>query len=1150
MRNSRKTILLVFLCLAFVLAATSSHQTPSDKQIQAPRSPQVSNDWDAAGEAVCSATGDQNYPRLVSDGLGGAIIVWRDWRGIYAQRTDVNGTMQWTTDGVAVCSLGVDHIAPRLVEDGAGGAIITWYDARSGHYDIWAQRLNASGIPQWTTNGVGICLESGDQYYPEPIPDGAGGAIISWADRRSGSQFDVYVQRINAAGIVQWTAGGVVISNGPRDQSHPQIVSDGASGAIVTFEDFDTVSDTDIRAQRVDGSGVPQWTPGGVGLATTSANQFAPVIASDGAGGAIVAWHDQTFYDYNLWARRVSAAGTVLWTAALCMAENDQAYPRIVSDGANGAIVAWTDDRNEVTTPETDVYAQRVDASGNVLWTPDGELICGEANLQFLRDVISDGSDGAVLVWSDERNGSWANIYAQHLNGWGNQLWTPGGYLVSPTSGADKGEPALVSDALGGTIIAYRATHTDRDIDAQRLRWKFVVTNTNDSGPGSLRQAILDANANGDGNYISFDIPGPGPHSIAPTSALPDVNTATVIDGYTQPGSAVNTNGPGLPGNAVIMVELNGMAAGVGWDGLRLMGGSVVRGLAVNFCNFAGIRMAGDGNTVAGCYLGTDVTGTLDYGNVAYGVVSTGANNVIGGRTPDARNVICGNNAAGVLITTGASENWVIGNFIGTDVTGATALPNLGHGVAVVDCDPCYIGDDTDEEINVISGNVGNGVYFDVSTQYHFVHGNLIGTDVTGTAPLGNTGHGVRIEDLHSAGAVLVSPIYQGTTPVIAYNGGDGVSVNSATAGLFSVELASIYDNGGLGINLEPDTLPDAPVITEATTNGSSVVVTGTVEGAYTSGNSWIHYYLNNACDPSGYGEGEEYFHTLYTYLNVGVPTPFTETVPDVYGAAGRFVTAALTSAYPTVRNSEFSACVEITNTPVGSDVLVFPYDETTGTTPVRVAYETVTDAGATTLETSDTGPPVPGDYIVGDEAVYYHIETTASHSGVIEVCITYDEAKVPQPEADLLLLHWDESLDPDDWAPITTSLNTAINVICGETTLLSPFVICVPDTATAVAEPASPPAGPALHQNVPNPFNPTTTIAYDVPSGDDVQIVVYDVTGRRIRTLVNGYNTPGPKSVVWDARDDEGRAVASGIYFYRMTAGDFVQTRKMLLLK
>jgi hypothetical protein len=164
-------------------------------------------------------------------------------------------------------------------------------------------------------------------------------------------------------------------------------------------------------------------------------------------------------------------------------------------------------------------------------------------------------------------------------------------------------------------------------------------------------------------------------------------------------------------------------------------------------------------------------------------------------------------------------------------------------------------------------------------------------------------------------------------------------------------------------------------------------------------------------------------------------------------------------------------------------------------------------------------------------------------------VCIAYDQGDLTVPESSLRLLHWDTTMTPDQWVDITSSLDMSTNVICGVTSHLSPFVIGVGSLTGVTDQPV--PARFALRQNYPNPFNPITAISFEVPAGGaSVRLAIYDVTGRLVRTLVKGRIDPGVHTVRWDGRNERGVTVATGVYFYRMQAGSFTQTRKMVLLR
>jgi hypothetical protein len=155
---------------------------------------------------------------------------------------------------VALCTAANIQLYPTIVSDGAGGAIATWGDFRSGNADIYAQRVNAAGVPQWTADGVAVCRAGNYQYNPKIVSDGAGGGIVTWFDARSGSSYRIYAQRVNAAGVPQWTVGGVALSTTANTQLDPTIVSDGAGGAIVTWQDL-RKDYGDIYAQNINSDG-------------------------------------------------------------------------------------------------------------------------------------------------------------------------------------------------------------------------------------------------------------------------------------------------------------------------------------------------------------------------------------------------------------------------------------------------------------------------------------------------------------------------------------------------------------------------------------------------------------------------------------------------------------------------------------------------------------------------------------------------------------------------------------------------------------------------------------------------------------------------------------------------------------------------------
>ena len=184
----------------------------------------------------------------------------------------MSATAQWVEDGVGICTLGDIQYDPQIASDGAGGAIMVWEDHRSGvNYDIWAQRIDDYGNVKWTVDGVNICAALWEQRYPQLVSDGSAGAIIVWQDFRNGN-FDIYAQRVDENGAVQWTVDGVVICTATGPQERPKIVSDDAGGAIITWMDYRGAA-YDIYAQRIDGDGLVQWTANGVSVCAAAGHQ-------------------------------------------------------------------------------------------------------------------------------------------------------------------------------------------------------------------------------------------------------------------------------------------------------------------------------------------------------------------------------------------------------------------------------------------------------------------------------------------------------------------------------------------------------------------------------------------------------------------------------------------------------------------------------------------------------------------------------------------------------------------------------------------------------------------------------------------------------------------------------------------------------------
>jgi len=310
-------------------------------------------------------------------------------------------------------------------------------------------------------------------------------------------------------------------------------------------------------------------------------------------------------------------------------------------------------------------------------------------------------------------------------------------------------KPTIVILVLTAALVASAVANT------------FTVNNPVDPGNGicdafgcTLREAIDAANASPGADIINFNIAGPGVKSILPTTPLPEITDPVTIDGYSQLGASVNSLAVG--NEAVLLIEVNGTLAGFTSGLVLTSDSSVVRGLVINRFGFAGIEIDGSGenNLIEGNFVGTDAAGVADLGNATEGVrINRGSNNLIGGPLPAARNLISGNGSSGIAVFAccGDQNNMVQGNYIGTDRNGTAALPNDEDGVnSSGDVLASQIGGGATGAGNLISGNGRNGInlssgFGGFSFGNNLVQGNLIGTDATGAAALGNAEFGILV---------------------------------------------------------------------------------------------------------------------------------------------------------------------------------------------------------------------------------------------------------------------------------------------------------------------------------------------------------------------------------------------------------------------
>lgn len=437
-------------------------------------SPRLAACWSFNGAPACTASGNQNNPLCVGDGAGGALLVWQDYRSgdndLYAQHVLADGTLdpQWPVNGAPVCALQSAVRNPVMVPDGSGGAIVAWYDFRytSGGPDIFAHHITPGGVdPGWPAQGVAVCVVPGTQESPAIATDGAGGAIVSWEDLRSGS-FAVYAQHVTSGGAIDpaWPAGGRLLCVAPGNHKSPVVAEDGAGGAIVAWFD-DRAGFSDVYAQHVLASGALDggWPVSGLPVCTAPADQYVSAALPDGGGGAFVLWVDFRNSNYDVYAQHVLSSGSMSpsWPvngAAVCSNPYHQQVPSAVRDGSGGAFVTWADSRGAATDTDYDIYASHLIASGvDPAWPVDGASLCAAPGRQWVPVITLDDGGGVIVAWEDLRAGAGSNdIYVQRVDASGAVVpgWPTDGAAVCTAVGIQR-TPAIARDGVGGAILAW-----------------------------------------------------------------------------------------------------------------------------------------------------------------------------------------------------------------------------------------------------------------------------------------------------------------------------------------------------------------------------------------------------------------------------------------------------------------------------------------------------------------------------------------------------------------------------------------------------------------------------------------------------------------------------------------------------------------------
>lgn len=784
---------------------------------------------------------------------------------------------------------------------------------------------------------------------------------------------------VSAYAHAEWIESGtpVVIYSGY--QHAPMVVSDGDGGAIIGWADQRT-GNYDIYAARIGPYGDIIWGP--IVVCDDPNSQNGIVMASDCLGGAVFAWMDmRNGMDMDIFAQRIDADGTVLWTPGgepVCTAGNDQDHAAIAGDGEGGAVICWTDGRDW----DYDLYAQRLNSSGTNVFVSNGVAVCTAVMEQLEASITTDGHNGMFIAWRDRRDYAHFNIYAQRVDHIGNLLLTPDGNPIF-TLGYDAHEPQIAFDGVGGAIIVwYDERNPYRDMFAQRVRtagsveWKVNGEEITNAVVGHVQSPDLVTDGLGN-SFVAWSDGRSGTWNVYAQHF--DVNGHML---WTADGVKVVTGDH---------IQINPSTALDGDGGILV----VWQDYRNDQSDIYAQRLNENGQPL----WGADGVAVCTYNSGKY--------------VPQ-----CVTDGLGGLIT--AWEDFRNYNY---DIFAQRIERNGYWGYP-----SAYIS-----SVQDISGDQGGSVNLSWDASRLDPWPEELITEYTVWRAIDEP----AVSAMFSAGAPLVDDIAAVDLGALE----QAVRVQHLAGDTYYWKLISTIDAYHLwGYSEIVPTLQDS-----------------------TGEDQAVHYFqvIAHTNDPYEYWISPP--DSGWSVDNLA-PCP-----PLGLAAEQSYVPEGLTLMWDPNTEADLSHY----NIYRGEDISFMP------------------DPGNLVACTPDTSA-FDGDWSWGSRYCY----------------------KIAAVD-----IHGNES----EYAVLLT------DEVTGDET---------------------PPAANFLGQNYPNPFNPATTISFGLNGPGKVSLRIYDAAGRLVRVLVDEYRPAGLYEEIWDGADDAGHSVSSGIYFCSLKAGDFEDTRKMVLLR
>jgi hypothetical protein len=770
------------------------------------------------------------------------------------------------------------------------------------------------------------------------------------------------------------------------------------------------------------------WPPDGALVCGYSYHQHSPRIVSDGAGGMIVAWTDMRTGTADVYAQRLDGSGRAMWGPdgiPIRAGTSEFELVAMVTDGGDGAILLWTLDRE-------DIYGQRVDGSGNVYWGATGTS-CPVTDTPRQLVAVADGAGGVIFAWVEAR-GVADDIVGQRFDASGFEVWSHGGiYVIDPSVGGFQSDPCVDADGSGGAVFA---ALSEGDVIAQRVYA---------SGAVWVAAGVVVTMP------VSIDR---GPPAIA----------------YDGSGGAFVTWHEGPPGGSDIVLNWVDASGTAQWTGRPAICSATNDQLHPDIMNI------GSGNTVLCWHDKRDGKFDIYAQRVdAIGTTLWAANGM----------PVCTDNHdqfGPQILSSGAPELVIAYRDTRGGETIAAQKIDAGGGTRW-----------TSDGVDVLEGELYMGGYDFASDGA----GGIIATVVDDREMSERDIYALAI---NAHGRVYVAePTIEGVADVPGDQGG-------------WVRIAiGASDRDTVGATQEPVARYDVWQEIDPAAAPSKLA----------------------AAPPSHDSPGGVVFHDWngrrYITASPGavVPEGTWELVGSFAAAQDtQYVFRASTVADSSASGTPFATYFVSAHTT--NPAVWFASEADSGYSVDNIPPHVPT--GLAVAYNTGSGNRLTWDACPDDDFKYFRIYRGET------------PGFVPSPSTYVL-----GTTDTEWWDTVAEGWRyhyrvSAVDMADNESEATG-------GSATGTGGPGLPDLV-ALYQNAPNPFNPTTTIRFSLDRPTHVSIDVYDVSGRRIRTLVNGRLHADYHSVDWDGKDEWGKSVSSGVYFYRLQTGTVSHTRKMVMLK